>query len=612
MNKILITNYLDFCSWLKKNKQPVMSFDTETTSLKYLDLECIGFSLATGTEACYVRFYRQTPSVVSDYFRLLEGITLVMHNAVFDLKVLHKYGFEPKKIFCTMVGMKLCDENRDHYNLKDLAIEILRVPINVVKRYEEVSINVDSPEFADYATNDAIWTYQLYQYEMDILRRENLVYLAEEIEMPFQFVLRDMEINGVFIDKEKLNVFKEQCKTILYNIEVDMLAIFHKSFYINTNLFGEVEHISPINFSSSAQLVQCIESLGMVVSERTKPSTRFPQGQKSVGKATKARLKGQHPFIDLLIRKGKLQKMYDGFIAPADDFIDSDGRIRPSYNMVTTGRLSCSDPNLQQLPNPKKEKLEFNYREIFIPKPGNVLVKADYSGQELRNLAEVSHDKVMVDAFSRNFDLHLVTANRIFSLGLTNDSLTDGTPSHDKACSTYKAKRHQAKNGVNFPTVYGAFAQRIAADNHVSIPEAQRWLDEFDALYPQVKQWKQTVNQRLAKHGYVTTLMGRRRHFPFYNSSKKWDKAKMERQAANFEIQGFSADQMKIAAVKIRQYQDDYRARTVLSVHDELVFEVPEERSKEFAERIKYTMENCVKISVPVLVEVSIVENYGQ
>ena len=610
MIKTVITNYSNFCDWLKKNKQPIMGFDAETTSLSYLDMECMGFSLATDKAACYV--IPDNPGNLIDYFTGLQGITLVMHNAVFDLKVLHKYGYEPEKIFCTLTGAKLCDENRSHYNLKDLAIEWLKVPTNEVKRYEEVCTNTESKEFYDYAMNDAIWTYQLYWYEKPILEKENLTYLAEEVEMPFQFVLRDLEINGVFIDKEKLEKFKYDCAQILHNIEADMLAHFGKCHNKYTNLFGETIYTSPINFDSSAQLVRCIENLGMVITERTKPSIRFPEGQKSINKKVKAKLKGQHPFIDLMLRRTKLVKLYNGFIEPLEGFIDSDGRVRPSYHVVRTGRLACTEPNLQQLPNPKKEKLEFNHRELFIPEPGNVFVCADYSGQELRNLAEVSNDKNMVAAFNNNYDLHLYTANSAFNLNLSDRSFINSTKEHENASQTYKRERHQAKNGINFPTVYGAFAQRIASDNNVSIQEAQRWLDEFDNLYPQVKEWKARVSGKIAQQGFTTTLMGRRRRFPSYHQSGRWEKAKMERQAANFEIQGFSADQMKIAAAKIRQYLAKYKARFVLTIHDELVWELPEKYAKEFAKLVKDIMEHAVSMKVPVVVDVKIVKSYGE
>jgi DNA polymerase-1 len=599
----VINNFLDFCDWLEKNKRPIMAFDTETTSLSYLDMECIGFSLATDKASCYVIADRN----FIDYFMKLKGITLVMHNAVFDLKVLHKYGFEPEKIWCTLVGAKLCDENREHYSLKDLAYEWLHIPLEQIKRYDEVCDNPNSPIFYDYAMNDAIWAYQLWEYEKKIIQKEDLIYLAEEIEMPFQFVLRDLEINGIYINKEKLEKFRNECNAILINLESNMLSIFNKKHSIQGELWSERDtYISPINFGSSQQLVACCESLGFQIDEFT------DKGNPSVGKTYLQKMRNKHPFFDLLWRYKKLQKLQNSFLEPLEGFIDEDGRVRPSYQMVRTGRLSCSDPNLQQLPNPKKEKLEFNHRELFIPKEGNVLVCADYSGQELRNLAEVSNDSNMVNAFNMDYDLHLFTANRVFNLNLGDSVFINSTEEHKEACKKYKSKRHQAKNGINFPTVYGAFAQRIAEDNNVSIPEAQRWLDEFDKLYPQVKKWKEQVTNRIRKVYYTTTLMGRKRRFPYYQTSGRWEKAKMERQAANFEIQGFSADQMKLAAVKIRQFLADYKAHFVLTVHDELVFEVPEEYAQEFSVKIKYVMEHCICMKVPIIVDVKIVRNYGE
>ena len=259
----------------------------------------------------------------------------------------------------------------------------------------------------------------------------------------------------------------------------------------------------------------------------------------------------------------------------------------------------------------------FNYRDIIIPSEGKVFVKADYSGQELRNLAEVSKDKAMCAAFQKGYDLHLFTGNRVFNLGLSEDAFIDGSEAHKKACEEFKAKRHQAKNGVNFPVVYGAGAKKIAESNSVTKEEAQRWLDEFNALYLGVLPWKERVKTNISRNGYTTTLFGRRRRFPGYKKGVKggpkyWENLKMERQAANFEIQGFSADQMKIAAVTIRQYEADFDAKLVMSVHDELVWELPKDKAEEFSKRIKYTMEHVVALSVPMIVEVKIVESYGQ
>jgi DNA polymerase-1 len=241
----------------------------------------------------------------------------------------------------------------------------------------------------------------------------------------------------------------------------------------------------------------------------------------------------------------------------------------------------------------------------------NVLIKADYSGQELRILAEISQDREMINAFNNGLDLHLLTANRVFNLGLDTEALTSGTEAHNQASKQFKRERHQAKNGINFPTVYGAFPKRIAEDNNVSIYEASRWLEEFNKLYPSVQKAIETTKKDLWNKGYVWTLMGRKRRFPGYRGAGRYDRAKMERQAFNFKIQGFAADMLKIAMNKIRPKLSKYKAILILTVHDEIVVECPKKTSKECAAMMKETMENCVKLSVPIEVDVDIVNTYG-
>ncbi len=241
----------------------------------------------------------------------------------------------------------------------------------------------------------------------------------------------------------------------------------------------------------------------------------------------------------------------------------------------------------------------------------NVFVKGDYSGQELRVLAEVSKDANMVAAFNKNYDLHLFTANRVFDLKLDDKCFINDTKEHTEACREFKAKRHQAKNGVNFPTVYGAYAKRIGADNGVSKEEAQRWLDEFDKLYPGVKKAIEVTKRQLRNDGYVTTLMGRRRRFPYYATASSFDKGGMERQAFNFKIQGFSADMMKTAAGKVQEILSDFEAKIVLTVHDEILWELPEDKAEEFMKEVVYIMENCVCLSVPIKVDAEIIRSYG-
>lgn len=605
MERLTLTSLTSVKDWFNPIYD-VYSYDWETTNLSYLNMDPVGIAFCNGVSSCYIplsNFQKDILFYIKNLF-IHENILWIAHNQSFDLKCCRKFcKSEPFKIWCSLVGAKLLDENRfgnKPYSLKTLAVDWLRVK-NITK-YEEVCINIHNQKFAEYAMDDAVNTYNLYKYEYPRLEKEGLLYLAEKIEMPYQKCLADLEINGIAIDKEKLNEFAVICASILNNIEYSMLAIFNKKHNKSRGLFGQDYCVSPINFRSIPQLRACIDKLGFTIDDENP----------SIGKVYLEKMKGRHEFFDLLCRYRKLQKLYNSFIEPADTFIDADGRIRPSYNMVRTGRLACSNPNCQQLPNPKKEKLEFNYREIFVPKNSdNVLIKADYSGQELRILAEISQDKEMINAFNNNLDLHLLTANRVFSLGLGIEAITNGTEAHTQACKLHKQKRHQAKNGINFPTVYGAFPKRIAEDNHVSVKEASRWLKEFNKTYPGVKAAVEKTRKELLQFGYVTTLMGRRRRFPGYKESGWKEKGKMERQAFNFKIQGFAADMLKITMNKIRLKLSEYDGIFVLMVHDEIVVECHEKISESCAAMIKNIMEHCVNLSIPIEVDVDIVRTYG-
>ena len=279
--------------------------------------------------------------------------------------------------------------------------------------------------------------------------------------------------------------------------------------------------------------------------------------------------------------------------------------------MIRTGRLSCSRPNLQNLPNPKKEKLEFNHRELFISKPGYVFVKADWAGQELRVLAEESQDERMMNAFKINQDLHLLTANSIFNLGLSEGEIRTTHKSYNEKKKQFATERHKAKNGVNFPIIYGKSVKTLATDFDIPVEEAQRWMDAFFALYPNVKKAIHITKLELQEQQYVITMMGRKRRFPGYNQMNKWEKAGALRQAFNFKIQGFSADMMKMAGGRIRLILPNYDAQVVLTIHDEFMYEVCEDQAAAFAAEIKYIMEHVVCLSIPIVVDVSIVKSYG-
>lgn len=369
MIKTVIKSLSELESWWEANKQPVMGFDTETTSLNYVEMDWIGCSFATGTASCYIDL--MYPGDISRYRlqRYFDDIELiVIHKASFDLKVLYKYGIEVKSIFCTLTGAQLLNENLFSHGLKYLAENWLKIPPDQIKKWEEVSTNTDSAEFADYGMNDSIWAYQLYELESKALKKQGLEHLFYEVEMPFQFVLRDLEINGVAVDREEYESAKKDLSDLLEETLIEVCESADIKYWYDTDLLGNKMLSTSINFNSSPQIIKLIEEkLGFEVTERTKPSKTHPKGQKSFNAKVKASFKGKHPFFDLFAKYDELSTLLGTFMLPLEGFIDSDGIVRTSYGMKRTGRLSSSRPNLQNQPNPKKKKLIYNYRKIFVP-----------------------------------------------------------------------------------------------------------------------------------------------------------------------------------------------------------------------------------------------------
>lgn len=371
MKKTIIKTFDEFESWMWDNLESVMGLDFETTSLNYVEMEPVGFSLSNGMAACYVPYNKE----IYRFFAILltdtdkDSTIWVMHNASFDLKCVKKFmlGVSLKNIFCTLIGSQLLNENLFSHGLKYLAEHWLKIPPDQIKKWEEVSADVTSKEFANYAMNDAIWAYQLYELESKALKKQGLEHLFYSVEMPFQYVLRDLEINGIAVDKKEYETAREELPKLLEESLIEMCKAAEVEYWYDTDLFGNKILSTVVNFNSSPQIIELIENLGFEVTERTKPSKRHPKGQKSFNAKVKASFKGKHPFFDHLAKYDELEGLLSSFILPLEGFMDSDGRVRTSYGMKRTGRLSSSKPNLQNQPNPKKKKLIYNYRKIFVP-----------------------------------------------------------------------------------------------------------------------------------------------------------------------------------------------------------------------------------------------------
>jgi len=621
--KSQVVDWFESTGTLHQDTALPLAFDWETTGLNYLSMQPVGVSFCDGKRATYIDLWEndEQQAILEYLATAFRSGLFVAHNAAYDCKCCIKFcGVYPDRIFDTFIAAYLLNENRMSHSLKVLAVQDLGVPADSVDKWEKAAgYGYHSEQFYNYATNDAEWTYRLYLRYAPQLKAENLDYLFNEVEMPFVYVVADMESRGILVDQDRLRDLQRRTESKLIELEDRMFESVGMYVTVQNRMFGEApERVPPINLKSTQQLVKVLEKkCGLVVPLKKSISKKTGKAEwkKSVDKSCLMQLKGQHPFIDYLADHKKFTKLYTSYIVPAWNLIDSDGRIRPEIGIVRTGRTSCRNPNITQTPNLNKKYPLYNYRSIFIAGNSRKLIGGDYSGQELRVLGEVTQDATMLAAFKEGQDLHLVTANRVFNLGLTGDSLIDGTEAHKQASTKYKAERFKAKNGVNFPVIYGTTEHGISHRLGVSKEEARSWIEAYFELYPDVKKAIDATKDEVKKQGYVCTMMGRRRRFPQYNSVDNFKKSRINRQAFNVKIQGFSADQVKIAAAKLRTVllqHPEWDSHILMIVHDEIVCDCKDGFSAEVAQATENTMINAVRLSVPFLVDCKVGDCYSE
>ncbi len=300
--------------------------------------------------------------------------------------------------------------------------------------------------------------------------------------------------------------------------------------------------------------------------------------------------------------KGKFTEKMKGSLSP-------DGRIRCSFNdtVAATGRLSSSDPNLQNL---RKMNVILNVecRSCFIAPKGRSFIVGDYSGQELRVLYLVTQDPTLKEVFDKGLDLHLTTANLLFDLKLTEKQLISGTEEHDEASKKYKNERHKAKNGLVFPVIYGSTAIGISRNIGVPVKEAEKLLEKFLDSYPGIKNGIADCEERIKLYGYVTNHVGRRRRLDGFTK-------RALRQAFNFKIQSYSADMLRLGMINIRQVilkHPEWDAKIVLTVHDEIVIECKDEYIEQAVPLVREAMNSAVDLGIPVETDISVGKVYSQ
>ena len=313
-------------------------------------------------------------------------------------------------------------------------------------------------------------------------------------------------------------------------------------------------------------------------------------------------LEKQLKFVNLLLKYRQVSKLLSTFLVPFEKFVEADGRIRPSFHNTTcvTGRLSCSRPNIEQLP---KNNAVANIRNLFIAEPGNVIIVADYSGQEVRIMAQESGDSNLKNALRKGYDVHLATANEMHGLNISALGLTDKTEEHKVAKAKYTEQRDDCKCVV-FGTAYGKSSYGFSKDFNCSEKEAQTFIDKFFSQYPGLKRAIEQTRQQVYKHGFVKNMSGRKRRFPDFHKLNKWGKERCYRQAFNHKIQSYGADVVKVAAALIVL---NLNLMLVNIVHDEIVVEC---RKEYVEEGMKYIRECMVK-ALPIFLKWDIDINYG-
>ena len=480
------------------------------------------------------------------------------------------------KIFDTMTASHLLNETLESNSLKYLAHRVLKIPKEDIKEYDEVTPGTE--EFYRYGLNDAIWTFQLYEKYRPEIIKQRLSHLLWDIEMPFQKVLMELKINGIKPDISAAKQMAYEIQHLYYEIENELLEIFGGEYVVGITPRGRKVYCKPsINFNSSDQVVPLIEGLGFEIYELSDKSKK-----KSWAKRAKMRLAGKHPAIDLLIKLGKVEKLLNGFLIPFERYIDEDGKIRCSFHnsVAVTGRLSCSSPNIEQLP---KNNTIANIRNLFISSNNNTFIVADYSGQELRILGEESRDKNLIQAFK------------------------DGRDLHQEVGDASGVSRDDAKI-INFGIPYGKEAYGFFKDWNCSLEEAQERIDLYFAKYPSVRTRIERCHQQVYKHHYVCNMSGRRRRFFDFKKKNKWGRKRCYRQAFNFLIQSYAAEVIKVAAPNIRK---DIKLKLVNIIHDEVCVEVPIDYIKEAKIYIEKCMIEALPMSIKWKIDITHGDRYG-
>ncbi|MGK9475877.1 DNA polymerase I [Melioribacter sp. OK-6-Me] len=602
INYKLISTEKDAVEFAKKlSNAELLVFDTETDSLDIFNVNLAGVSFSLKpNEAWFVAVNPERTkeelftSELTDRLPIKkfieifkpvlenEKIKKVCQNGKYDIAVMRTYGIEVKNFyFDTMLASYVIDPDQKH-GMDELSAKYLKYkPIPLIeligsKKTPEKIFEVDLNKLAEYSCEDADITFRLYKILDEILKKEKLEKVAYEIEFPLVPVLEDMERTGVKIDVESLKEFSKELEIKLELISKEIYAYSEEEFNIN-----------------STQQLQKVLFDKLKLPQTSKTKTGYSTDAKSLES-----LRGAHPVIDLILEYRQIAKLKSTYADALPTLINpKTGKIHTTYNqtVVSTGRLSSNDPNLQNIPI--RTELGKEIRKAFIPSDkNNIILSADYSQIELRIMASISGDENLIAAFEKGEDIHRRTAAMVFKV-----DPDDVTPD----------MRRKAKE-VNFGILYGLGPFGLKNRLGISQSHAKEIFDNYFNSFTKVKKFMDESIEKARQNGYAETLTGRRRYLKNINSKNRTIRQFEERVAINMPIQGTAADMIKLAMIKIFNELNKRKSKTkmILQVHDELVFDMPQKELSELKPVIKNLMETAMPLNVPIVVDIGTGSNW--
>lgn len=603
----LINDEKEFDSFFKKLKtKKTFAFDTETSGLDPISSELLGLSFSfADNEAYYLDLsqgkvsksadlfsYQKTEEKTHPWLQVLkpiledEKIKKYAHNAKFDWRILKNQGVSVQGLeFDTMIASYLLNPDNRQHNLD--AVSFRELGWEKISKFELIGkgknqisfFQVDPEKIAQYSGEDAECVWRLEAILEKKLKEEKLNKIMEEMEIPLITVLGQMEENGITVDTAILKEVEKDLKKRLKDLTAKIYKEAGKEFNINSP-----KQLQTILFEDLK-----IDTKGI---KKTKSglSTADEELQKIIE---------EHEIIGLIQSYRELNKLQNTYVCSLPELVNKKtGRLHTNYNqtIAATGRLSSTDPNLQNIPTRNEEGRKI--RSSFVAEKGYKLVSLDYSQIELRLTAHLSNDKKMIAAFKDEEDIHTATASEINEV---------------KPEEVTKEMRREAK-AINFGILYGQGPHGLSQTAGIPYKRAQEFIAKYFEAYPSIKKMVDTAISEARKDGYATTLFGRKRYLPELDSTIPVIRRSAERMAINTPLQGTAADLIKTAMVniakEIKGHEDEIKM--LLQIHDELIFEIKEDKVDNWLPKLKKLMEEALKIKVPIVVDSSIGNNWGE